>query len=88
MWGNFIKSAQGSRVVIVVVHVGTVKIYVAAMVALMGKEKGGQNRMKLSLSPKTMVFFWVPPAPFILMHFFVGFFESHAQGSGAVFSWL
>jgi hypothetical protein len=34
-----------------------VKIYVAAMVALMEKEKGGQIRMKLSLPQKKMVLF-------------------------------
>jgi hypothetical protein len=39
-------NAQGSRVIIVVVQVGAVKIYVAAMEA--------QDRMKLSLPPKLM----------------------------------
>jgi hypothetical protein len=35
------------------VHVGAVKIYVAAVVALRKKERGGgQNRMKLSLAQK------------------------------------
>jgi len=33
-------------VIIVVVQVGAVKIYVAAVEALRKKERGGQNRMK------------------------------------------
>jgi len=37
-------NAQGSRVIIVVVVEGAVKIYVAAVEALMKKERGGQNR--------------------------------------------
>jgi hypothetical protein len=40
--------AQGSRVIIVVVEVRTVKICVAALEALKKKERG----IKLSLSPK------------------------------------
>jgi hypothetical protein len=40
----------------VVVHVEAVKIYVAAVEALRKKEKGGQNRMKLSLSQKVAHF--------------------------------
>jgi hypothetical protein len=40
------RNAQGSRVIIVVVQVGAVKIYVAAVEALRKKERGGQNRMK------------------------------------------
>ncbi len=42
-------NAQGSRLIIVVVHVGAVKIYVAAVEVLRKKEK---NRMKLSLPSK------------------------------------
>jgi hypothetical protein len=40
----------------VVVQVGAVKIYVAALEALRKKERGSQNRMKLSLPPRLMVF--------------------------------
>ncbi len=52
-------NAQGSRVIIVVVHVGAVKIYVAAAVeALRKKER--QNE-KLSLPPKLVEkLVWVP----------------------------
>jgi hypothetical protein len=46
-------AAQGSRVVIVVVLVGAVKIYVAAMEALRKKER---DRVKLSFPQKMMVF--------------------------------
>jgi hypothetical protein len=59
--------------------------------ALRKKERGGQNRLKLSLPPK-MVHSWASP-PGRLMHLLAGLFESHpvlgqTQGSGAVFSWL
>jgi len=37
------------KVIIVVVQVGAVKIYVAAVEALRKKERGGQNSMKLKV---------------------------------------
>jgi hypothetical protein len=46
-------NAQGSRVIIIVVHVGAGKIYVAVQWRHSGKRK---DRMKLSLPPKLMVF--------------------------------
>jgi hypothetical protein len=47
-WQNSAFNAQGSRVIIVVVQVGAVKIYAAAAVeAVKKKERGGQNGMKL-----------------------------------------
>jgi hypothetical protein len=46
-------NAQGSRVIIVVVlQVGAVKIHATAMEAIRKKERGDQNRMKLSLPQK------------------------------------
>jgi hypothetical protein len=49
-------------VIIVVVQVGAVKIYVAAVEALRKKERGGQNRMKLWFTrEKKMVLFCVSP---------------------------
>jgi NADH:ubiquinone oxidoreductase subunit 6 (subunit J) len=49
--------AQGLRVIIVVVQVGAVKIYVAAVEALMKRK----DRMKLSLLPKLVEkLIWVP----------------------------
>jgi hypothetical protein len=42
-------NAQRSRVLIVVVQVGAVKIYVAAV---QGAQEKGKHRMKLSLPPK------------------------------------
>ncbi len=42
---------------IVVVHVGAVKIYVAAVEALKKQERRGQNRMKLSFAQKVVHFF-------------------------------
>jgi hypothetical protein len=41
--------AEGSRVIIVAVHIGVVKIHVAAVEALRKKERGGEARMKLNL---------------------------------------
>jgi len=53
--------AQGSRVIIVVVQVGAVKIYVAAMQALRKKE----TQMKLSFPPKSVEkLVWVPGISF------------------------
>jgi hypothetical protein len=54
---NSASNAQGSRVTIVVIQVGAVKIYVRAVDAL-GKRK---HRMKLSLWPKLVEkLVWVP----------------------------
>jgi hypothetical protein len=50
--GNSAFNAQGSRLTIVVVQLGAVKIYVAAVEALWEKER----QVKLSLPPKLMVF--------------------------------
>ncbi len=47
---------KGSGVIIVVVQVGAVKIYIAAVEALTKKERGSQNRMKLSLPQKMVLF--------------------------------
>ncbi len=47
-------------------------IYAAAVPSLRKKERGYQNRMKLSL-PQKMVHFWVSPAPWRLMYSFAGF---------------
>jgi hypothetical protein len=44
--------AQGSGVIIVVVQVGAVKIYVAAMEALTKKERGSQNRNESQFTTK------------------------------------
>jgi hypothetical protein len=46
------------EIIIVIVHLGVVKIYVAAVEALREMEIGDQNRMKLSLAQK-VVHFWV-----------------------------
>jgi hypothetical protein len=77
-------NAQGSRVIIVIVQVGVVKMYVAEVV----KKKEG--RMKLSLPPNQA------PSPFFVnanVLFCRLVFESHpvydqTQGFGAVFSLL
>jgi hypothetical protein len=50
-----------------------VKIYVAAVEALMKKEIRGQKRMKLSLAPKVVPH---PPCPPRLMYFFAGVFKN------------
>ncbi len=40
------------RVIIVVVQVGTIKVYVTTVDAFMENEKKGQNNMKISLPQK------------------------------------
>ncbi len=55
-WWNSAFNAQGSRVIIVVVQVGTVKIYVAAVEELRKNERQGQNQMKLRLAQKVVQF--------------------------------
>jgi hypothetical protein len=66
-------NAQGSRVIIVVVQVGAVKIYVAAVEAS-GKGKDG---MKLSLPPKFMgKLVWVPVIRFVELSFLVTRFDA------------
>ncbi len=42
------------EVIVVVVHVGAVKIYVAEVEGLRKKERRGQNTMKLSLAQKVV----------------------------------
>jgi len=44
------------EVIIVIVHVGVVKIYAAAVDALRKMEIGGQIRMKVSLAQKVVHF--------------------------------
>jgi hypothetical protein len=56
-------NAQGSRVIIVIVQVGAVKIYVAAVEALWKKRK---DRMKLSLPPKLVEKLVLGPSDFLL----------------------
>ncbi len=61
--GNFIKSqyeilkfifdAQGSRVIIAVVHVGPLKIYVAAVEALRKKERDDETQFTTKIGGKT-----------------------------------
>jgi hypothetical protein len=46
-------NAQGSRVTIVAVQVGAVKIYVAAVEALMKKERGDETQFTTKIGGKT-----------------------------------
>jgi hypothetical protein len=79
-------SAFNAQVIIVVVQVGAVEIYVAAVEALRKHESEGQNRMKLSLRQKKIGAFltFTPRLPH----------QAHCpildetQVSSAVFSWL
>ncbi len=69
--------------IVVLVEVGAVKVYVATVEALRKKERGDQNRMKLSL-PQQMVLFWVSPSPpsptsSMLMYFFAGLKKNLTQ---------
>jgi hypothetical protein len=42
-WWNSAFNAQGSRVIVVVIQVGAVKIYVAAVQSLREKERGDET---------------------------------------------
>jgi NADH:ubiquinone oxidoreductase subunit 6 (subunit J) len=46
-------NAQGLRVILVVVHVGAVKIYVASEEALMKKERGDETQLTTKIGGKT-----------------------------------
>ncbi len=46
-------NAQGSRVVIVLIRVGAVKIYVAAVKALREKERGDETEFATKIGGKT-----------------------------------
>jgi hypothetical protein len=46
-------NAQGSRVIIVAVHVGAVKIYVAAVEALRKKERQDETQFSTEIGGKT-----------------------------------
>jgi hypothetical protein len=60
--GNLAFNAQGSRVIVVVGQVGAVKVQLEAVEALRKMERGGQNKMKLSLPPKYGAFLsFTPP---------------------------
>jgi len=64
-------NAQGSRVIIVVVHVGAVKIYVAAVEAARRSWKRKEG-MKLSFPPKLVgKLVWVPVISFCKISFAV-----------------
>ncbi len=55
-------NAQGSRVIIVVVQVGSVKIYVAVVEALMKKERGDETQFTTKIGGK----FSLGPSYFLL----------------------
>jgi hypothetical protein len=46
-------NAQGSRVIIIIVQVGSVKIYLAAVEALMKKERQGETQFTTEIGGKT-----------------------------------
>jgi hypothetical protein len=50
---NSASNAQGSRVIIVVVQVGAVKIYVAAVKSLRKKERGDETQVTSKIGGKT-----------------------------------
>jgi hypothetical protein len=55
-------NAQGSRVIIVVVQVGSVRIYMAVVFALMKKERGDETQFTTKIGGKTSL----GPSYFIL----------------------
>jgi len=57
-------NAQGLSAIIVAVHVGAVKIYVAAVKALTKKERGGRRQDKTQFSlPQKLMVFWISHLP-------------------------
>jgi len=52
-WWNSAFNAQGSRVIVVVIQVGAVKIYVAAVQSLREKERGDETQFTTKISGKT-----------------------------------
>jgi hypothetical protein len=59
-WWNLTFDAQGLKIIIIVVHVGVVKVYVTMMEALRGKKKIGWN----SIYTKIDGFLSFTPPPF------------------------
>jgi hypothetical protein len=66
-WWNSAFNAQGWRVIIVVVQVGAVKIYVAAVEGAQGKEKRGWNSVYHQKLVEKLV--WVPVISFCKISF-------------------
>jgi hypothetical protein len=66
--GKSALNAQGSRLIIIVVHIRAVKIYVAVV------EELRKDRMKLNLPPKLMAFSVSPPPPLNANVLFCTFF--------------
>jgi len=60
--------AQGSRIIIVVVHVGAVKIYVVAVEELRKKERGHETQFATKLVEKLV---WVQVISFCKISFLV-----------------
>jgi len=58
-------NAQGSRVIIIIVQVGSVKIYVTAVEALMKKERQGETQFTTEIGGKTSL----GPNYFVLQNF-------------------
>jgi hypothetical protein len=50
---NSVFYAQGSRIIIVLVQIGAVKIYVAAVEALRKKERGDETQFTTKIGGKT-----------------------------------
>jgi len=75
---------------VVVVQLGAVKIYVAAMEALRKKERQDETQFTTKIDGFQS---FIPPR-WMLMYFCAGFFKNltlcigQTQGFGAVFSWL
>jgi hypothetical protein len=58
-------NAQGSRVIIVVVQVGAMKIYIAAVEVLRKKERGDETQFTIKIGGKTSL----GPSYFVFVKF-------------------
>ncbi len=65
-------NAQGSRTIMIIVQVGAVKIYVAAVEALKKKEREDETQFPT----KNTVLFWVSPPPWMLIYLDAGFLKN------------
>jgi hypothetical protein len=72
--------AQVSRVIIVVVQVGAVKIYVPAVEALMKKERGDETQFIAKIGGKLV---WVP----IILFYKISFPATHLMPCYPLFQW-
>jgi NADH:ubiquinone oxidoreductase subunit 6 (subunit J) len=82
-------NAQGSRVIIVVVHAGAVNIYVRVVEALRKKERGDKTQFPTKMGVKKLV--WVPIIQFCNISFPVTYlmlYYAKTRHSHSLITWV